>query len=145
MKQKKNWVFFLDIEFVELSHGEAITNINISNGSIHSEAVRSIATTYASPLGDDAVARAPDGIQPAVTDLGRLAHLVLVDSDAEAWQRVAIDVAILVAEDLGIFEIVQKVSALIVVNSEALLLNDGVRRAVVKLQARREQINISNE
>jgi len=66
-----------------------------------------------------------------VTDLGRLAHLVLVDGDAESRQGVAIDVAVLVAEDLGVFEVIEEFGALVVVDAEALLLDDGVRRAVV--------------
>ena len=77
-----------------------------------------------------------------MADLGRLAHLVLVDGDSESRQGVAIDITVLVAEDLGVFKVVEEVGALVVVDAEALLLDDGVRRAVVKLEACRERFII---
>src|SRR6185437_11533337 len=89
----------------------------------------------ASPLGDGAVGVPPDGVAPPVSFAGPLADVVLVDLDAEARPGGDGDVPGGVGERAGFREVVEQVVGDVVVNAEALLLDEGVVGAGVELQA----------
>ena len=96
------------------------------------------ARTPSLPFSDDAVFRAPDGILPRMAFFGGFAQFLFVDGHAEAGQTAAEDTAVLVVEDGFVLQVVEHVRALVVVDAEALLLDNGVRRAIVELEAGRE-------
>ena len=54
-----------------------------------------------------------------------LAHLFLVDFNAQARLAVAVDIAVLVLEYGTVLQIVQQISAMIIVYSKALLLDSS--------------------
>ena len=65
---------------------------------------------------------------------GHFGHFFFVDLDAQTGSGGQGDKAVLIVEDLGIGQIIQKVAALIVVDAQGLLLNEGVGRGGVQLQ-----------
>lgn len=77
-----------------------------------------------------------------MTDFRGFAKLLFVDGHAKTGQVAAEDAAVLIVEDGFVLQVVEHVRALVVVDAEALLLDDGVRRAVVKLEACRERFII---
>jgi hypothetical protein len=77
----------------------------------------------------------PNRIAPPVADLGALGDIVLVDFDAQARASGNGDEAFRVVEHRPIRQIIEQVIADVVVDAEALLLNEGVVGTPVDLQA----------
>lgn len=72
-----------------------------------------------------------------MADFGAFGDVLLVDLDAQAWPSGNGDEAIRVVEHRGIRQIVEQVICDVVVDAEALLLNEGVVGAVVPLRGRK--------
>ena len=78
------------------------------------------------PLGDAAIWVPPNGIAPTMTDLGLLAHKILVDLNAQTRPLRNVDEAVVKGEYVWIAQVVGQVIGLVVVNTLTLLLNKGV-------------------
>lgn len=86
-----------------------------------------------SPFGDGAVKIPPDGIFPVVLLFGSALEHRLIGIDAQAFAGGKFDESILVGEDRRILDVVEQIAALIVVNAEALLLDEDVGGAAIDL------------
>src|SRR5690606_10478402 len=89
----------------------------------------------ASPLGKAAIGVTPDRITPAMPRLRPFDHVRLVDLDAQARPVGDLHEPILIVKNRWILDIVKQVVAFVVVNPEALLLDEGVVADAVQLQA----------
>src|SRR5690606_16016192 len=77
----------------------------------------------------------PYRISPSVADRGHLPHLLFVHFDPEPGPCQIAHKTVFISEYGGIFQIVEQIRTLIVMNAEALLLDECIRRARVQLQA----------
>ena len=81
----------------------------------------------------------PDGVPPAVAHRRPLLDVVFVDLDPEPRPVGDLHVAIGVVEDLWVLDVVEEVVALVVVDAEALLLDEGVVAVGVDLEIHRQR------
>src|SRR3954452_14911167 len=91
---------------------------------------------FSSPFRDGAVIVPPQGVSPSVPLGGAFDDVLFVDLDAEARTRRDVHVPVAVVEHRGIDEVVEQIVGGVVLDSEALLLDDGVVASGVDLQAR---------
>jgi hypothetical protein len=92
-------------------------------------------TVDSSPFSDGSVCVAPDWVAPTMTLFGAFSDVILVDVDAQAGGGGDGDEAFRIVENRPIGQVVKQVIAHVLVDTEALLLDDGVVRAAVNLQA----------
>src|SRR5215213_8504354 len=88
-----------------------------------------------SPFSEGSVLMTPDGVPPEMALSGPVLDVVLVDLDTQARAAGDGDEAICVREYRRIGEVVQQVVVDVVMNTEALFLDEGVVGAGVDLQA----------
>src|SRR5215212_8121551 len=88
-----------------------------------------------SPFSEGSVLMTPDGVPPAMALSGPVRDVVLVDLDTQARAAGDGDEAVRVREYRRIGEVVQQVVVDVVMNTEALFLDEGVVGAGVDLQA----------
>ena len=81
----------------------------------------------------------PDGVSPIVADIRCPAHRFFIDLDPQPRACRDVHITVLVLEDNRVHEVVFEFRAFVVVNPEALFLNNGIRKACVQLKARRER------
>src|SRR5690606_3870535 len=91
------------------------------------------------PFGYRTVAVTPDGIFPVVADFCPFPHIILVDVDAQAGALRNGHVPIPVFEYAAILDVIQNVIGRVVVDAEALLLDEGVVASRIHLKARRKR------
>ena len=91
-----------------------------------------------SPFGDTPVVMAPHWVVPVYVEFCAFTDVVDVNVDTETGAVRQVDVAIFVVEDRRVDEVVEDIIALVVVNVEALFLDERVRRDGIDLQTRRE-------
>src|SRR5690606_39423775 len=91
------------------------------------------------PFGEAAVGVAPERAAPAVSHRGALAHVVFIDFDAPAGTLRDGHHAVLVGERLAVADVVEQVVVGVVVDAQALFLDEGVVAAGVDLQAGRQR------
>src|SRR5690349_17007278 len=89
-----------------------------------------------SPLGDAAVRVTPHRVAPAMAYLRHFAHLRLVHFDTETRALRDRHEAVFVFEDFRVLDVVEQIVALVVVDAEALFLDERVVADGVDLQAR---------
>jgi len=77
---------------------------------------------------------APDRVAPAVTDGCALLDVLLVDFNPQSWSLRNAHIALVVGKDFGLRQIVQQIIALVVVDAQALLLDESVVRHRIDLQ-----------
>src|SRR4029450_886814 len=87
-----------------------------------------------SPFGDGSVGVPPEWVAPPVALLGPFRDIVLVDVDAQTGADRESDKAFGIVEHRAIGQIVEQITAHVVVDTEALLLDEGVVRTAVDLQ-----------
>src|SRR5699024_11679840 len=88
-----------------------------------------------SPFRERAVSVTPDGIAPPVSFGGSFADVVFVDLDAETRSSWNTDHAVVVVEHRRVGDVVEQVIARVVVDAQALFLDEGVVAAGIDLQA----------
>ncbi|MNV12343.1 hypothetical protein D3C71_1029410 [compost metagenome] len=81
---------------------------------------------------------APDRVAPAVADGGAFDHVFLVDLDAQTRAVRDLHEALVVVEHPWVFDVVEQVVALVVMDAQALFLDERVVASRVQLQARRQ-------
>src|SRR5450830_1744435 len=89
----------------------------------------------ASPLCKAAVLVSPNGVAPAMTDFSTLLHIFFIDLDTQARSIRNRHITILVAEHFRLGHIIEQVIALVVMDAQALFLDEGVVGDRIDLQA----------
>src|SRR5699024_1846733 len=87
------------------------------------------------PFCDTAVGVPPYRVLPAVANVAAFAHIVFVDFYAEARLIRNLHMTIRIFEDRRIFDVIEYVVPPVVVDAEALFLDDGVIACRIYLQA----------